>query len=59
MKNKIVEYEDLPKEVLDILDQCTGDEDYEDCKRIIKELNTIGWTADFGLSAELLDFQKL
>lgn len=53
------EFEDLPQNVLDILDQCTGDEDYEDCKRIIKELNEIGWTADFGLSAELFDFKKL
>ena len=52
-------WEELPQEVLDILYLCTNEMDYKDCEEIVSRLNLIGWTADYGLSAELFDIKKI
>jgi len=53
------EYDKAPQNVKDILD--TYDENidgYLECKRIINELNLIGWTADYYLDGILFDLKK-
>lgn len=42
-------YDTLPIAVQEILDQSEGDMDYELCKKQVKQLNDIGWDADYGL----------
>ena len=32
---------------------------YEECKRMIEELEKIGWTADYELSGELVDLRQI
>lgn len=49
------EYDALPDNVRDILDQATGDEDYSDCANLVCQLEAIGWTAEYGLDAALFD----
>jgi hypothetical protein len=53
------EYDNLPQEVKDILDSFDENKDsYQECDRIIDELEDIGWTADYGLSGEIYDVKK-
>jgi len=48
------DYNALPEEVKAILDtwQDEGDK-YQQCDRVIAELEKIGWTADYGLCGEI------
>ncbi len=53
------EYSALPQEVKNILDVATGDESYEDCEQIKTNLNAIGWTCEYDLSASIYDVKQL
>lgn len=52
-------YNTLPIAVQEILDQSEGDMDYELCKRQVKQLNAIGWDADYGLDGMITSVGKL
>ena len=57
---KTFTFDELPEEVKEIL--YTWSEDapaYEEAQRLVDELNAIGWDADYDLSGELCDFQRL
>jgi hypothetical protein len=54
------EYDTLPQHIKDILD--TYDENtelYSECRRMVAELEAIGWTAEFDLSGSLYDIKKI
>lgn len=51
-------WEDLPQEVQDILFRCAEYNTYEQCECTISLLEQIGWTADFDLSAQIIDIKK-
>jgi len=52
--------EQQPEEVKTILASFDEDNDaYNECERIVKELNAIGWNADYYLQGELFNLQKL
>ena len=54
------EYDNAPQEVKNILDSYNENEDsYKECERIIKELNLIGWTADYYLDGVLFDLEHI
>ena len=54
------EYELLPTEVKSIVDSWDDNKDlYGECARIKAELETIGWTCDYGLDGEICDVVKL
>ena len=49
-------YEKLPIEVQAILDKYSEMEnDYENCGNLVDELELVGWTCEYGLSAEPYD----
>lgn len=53
------EYNRLPQHIKNIVD--TFDEDkcsYAECARIKKELETVGYTCDYGLDGSLYDIKK-
>jgi len=53
-------YETLPEEVKAILDKYSEmDTTYENCDKLIKELEIIGYTCDYGLDASPYDLKKL
>lgn len=53
-------YETLPKEVQVILDKyCIGDSTYEDCRKLVLELESVGYTCEYGLDAEPYELRKL
>jgi len=52
-------YQLLPPNVQKILEDFGECEDYEDCKRLIEILETIGYTADYGLDADPYYLTKL
>lgn len=51
-------WDELPQEVQDILFQCEEYNTYEQCECVISLLESIGWTADFDLSAQIFDIKK-
>lgn len=51
-------WEELPQEVQDILFSCQEEVDYEVCKDIVNQLEQIGWTADYDLSAQIFNVKK-
>jgi hypothetical protein len=52
--------ETLPKEVQAILDKyCDGDNTYDKCAELVAELETVGYTCEYGLDAEPYDLQKI
>ena len=51
-------YDSLPKNVRAILDQSVGDMDYNLCAKQVKQLNAIGWDADYGLDGAITVIQK-
>lgn len=60
MSKEIFEYDELPENVQEVLqdfDENTTDP-YKESDRIIKKLNEIGWTGDYGLDGILCDFKK-
>lgn len=49
-----------PKKVQSILDSFNEENDmYKECKRIVKELNAINWSAEYYLDGELFNIKKL
>jgi hypothetical protein len=52
-------YERLPDKVKTVLYQLTGSDTYLTCEKVRKDLNKIGWDADYGLSAEITDVWKI
>ena len=53
------DYENLPGEVQAILDKhCTGDQTYEDCAALVRDLEAVGYTCDYGLDAEPHSLRK-
>ncbi len=56
--NKIVTKK--TEELIDILNSFNEDADaYAECKRIVSELESIGWTAEWGLDGELYDLKQI
>jgi hypothetical protein len=53
------EYDILPQNVKDILDKYEECESYEECSKLVKELETIGWTCDYYLDANPFDFRRV
>lgn len=50
----------LPQEVQDILSKYAElDETYENCEKLISELNEVGYTCDYGLDAVPYELEKL
>ena len=53
------EYELLPTEVKSIVDSWDENKNlYVECARIKSELEEIGWTCDYDLSADIFDVRK-
>jgi hypothetical protein len=52
-------WEELPTNVIKILEQYQYGESYEDCQNLVNALNKIGWTCEYGLSAEPFNLRKL
>lgn len=53
MRDMFEYYNELPIEVQLILDkyfECEND--YESCGNLVEELESVGWTCDYGLDAE-------
>lgn len=59
MKDLFEHYTELPIEVQQVLDNYSEIETYEDCERLIKELNSIGYTCDYSLDAVPFGLQKM
>ena len=54
------EYDLLPNFIKSIVNTFDENKDhYSECKRIVNELNIIGWTADYDLSGTLFDIKKI
>ena len=54
------DYENLPQEVQDVLDKyCDGNNSYDKCGKLVDELHTIGYTCEYGLSAEPYGLRKI
>ena len=54
-----MQYDALPEDVKNILSTLNEDLDqYEECTRITKELNSIGWTCSFGLDGVIDNVYK-
>lgn len=54
----MIDIEDLPKEVIDIVDSFNIDGCvYDEATRIKKELYNLSWLCDFDLSGTLYDFR--
>lgn len=55
-----LEYDNFPQEVKAIVDTYDDNENlYEECHRIQKELEHIGWTCDYGLDGEVYDVRVI
>ena len=53
-------YDELPQEVSEILSFYELEEmDYLTCENLLKELNAIGYTFEYGLSAEPFNLRKI
>jgi hypothetical protein len=51
---------ELPKKITDILNTYDEDADpYHEARRLVSELEKVGWTAEWGLSGELYDLKPL
>ena len=51
-----IEYDNFPQEVKAIVDTYDDNKNlYEECHRIQKELEHLGWTCDYDLSGEVFD----
>jgi hypothetical protein len=52
-------YEDLPQEVQDVIDKHGEPNGYEGCKKLIADLELIGYTCDYDLSATPYGLRKI
>jgi hypothetical protein len=54
------QYQTLPQEVQQVLEKYSNDDnDYSNCENLIKDLNDIGYTCDYGLDGVPFDLQKI
>jgi len=54
------DFSELPIELQEVLSKYAYDEfDYENCANLVDDLNSIGYTCEFGLSAEPFGLRKL
>ncbi len=54
------EFSELPTELQEVLSKYAYDEfDYENCANLVDDLNSIGYTCEFGLDAEPFGLRKL
>ena len=54
------EQQKIPKQVTDILNTHNQDGDgYAECRRLVDQLEKVGWTAEWGLSGELYDLKRI
>jgi hypothetical protein len=50
----------LPIEVQEILEKYSEmDNSYETCSELVRELNSVGYTCDYGLDAEPFELRKI
>ena len=56
-----IDFTQLPKDVQDVLSSFDENQDnrYHECARVITELESIGWTADYDLAGEIHSLKKL
>jgi len=55
-----VDFSELPQELVDVLNKhMYTDFEYLGCENLIRDLNAIGYTCDYGLSAEPFGLRKL
>ena len=53
-------YDKLPYDIQDIVDSCDYNKDlYAECRRIQQELESKGWTCEYGLDGMIHDVTKL
>jgi hypothetical protein len=53
-------YETLPKKVQKVLEKHQNDDnEYENCEELIKDLNKVGYTCDYGLDGVPYDLKKI
>ena len=54
------QYETLPKEVQDVLEQfCDGENSYEQCRALIDALEPLGYTCEYGLDGQPYSLRKM
>lgn len=54
------QHQTLPQEVQEVLEKYSNEEnDYNTCEELIKDLNNIGYTCDYGLDGVPFDLQKI
>lgn len=52
--------ENLPQAVQDVINKyCTGDNTYENCGKLVAELEALGYTCEYGLDAEPHSLKKI
>lgn len=60
MQTNIIDYDNLPIEIKDILNTFDdGQDHYKECERIIEAMVAKGYSADYGLDGILHSFTKL
>ena len=53
-------YETLPMEVQEVINNFSEkDNDYENCAKLVEELNAVGYTCDYGLDASPYDLKQI
>lgn len=53
-------YQELPENVREIIEKYAKDDlDYKDCENFTKELNQVGYTCDYDLSATCFDLKPI
>lgn len=53
-------YDLIPENIQTILSEhFNGDWNYEICKKLVENLEKVGWTCDFGLDAEPYDLKPI
>jgi hypothetical protein len=53
-------YDKLPHYIKDVVDSCDYSKDlYAECRRIHQELESKGWTCEYGLDGIVYDVTKL
>lgn len=53
-------YEQLPQQVIVIMEKfCDQENDYYTCKRLVIDLEKVGYSCEYGLDAEPYDLRKI
>lgn len=59
MKDLFEHYDELPTKVLTLIEGLDDALSYKDCEALLKELNDLGYTCEYGLDGILYNLQKL